>query len=273
MTIIQRVRAASLVIVALAGLTTSGCGRDVHLGAISGDGGDSGDGSGTDILWSATFEVGDLSEWMGDGHGGTYVANAAAAPIATTDTVHRGRYAGMATVTPTAMMSIDYLFRNLPSPAEAYYSAWYYVPASFTVKNWLSLMHFNGSVTGDGNNLFALWDLNLYPRPDGSLVAHLYDYLTFTNLEQVVPVAVPTAAWVHFEIFLRKAATATGEIAVWQDGVEILDTRNIVTATTDWVQWEAGGASDAVTPAMAVVYFDDAAISLSRLGTAPWATR
>jgi hypothetical protein len=247
-------------------LVASGCGRQVNLGDI-------GDGAAS-ILWSATFEVGDLSEWAGDGHGGVFVDQAPAPPSATLTVAHRGRYAGMATVMPVpGTASINYLYRNQPSVPAAYYSAWFYVPSSFTVKGWLSLIHFSNSGTADGKHLSAIWDLNLYPRADGSLIAHLYDYVTLTNLEQVVPVPVPIASWVHFEVFLRKAADATGEVAVWQDGVSILERRNVATAANDWVQWDAGASSNDVTPATAVVYVDDAAISLSRLGTSDWTRR
>jgi hypothetical protein len=253
------------ILVGCAVLVAGGCGRQVHLGDI-------GDGAAS-ILWSATFEVGDLSEWSGDGHGGAYVVdNASVAPSATLAVAHRGRYAGMATVAPVpGTASINYLFRDQPSVPAAYYSAWFYISSSFTVKSWLSLIHFNVSGSGDGKNLSAIWDLNLYPRADASLVAHLYDFVTQTNLEQALPAPVPVATWVHFEVFLRKAADATGEVAVWQDGVSILDRRNVMTAATDWVQWNAGVSSDDVAPPAAVVYVDDAAISLSRLGTSDWA--
>ena len=244
-------------------LAAGACERQVHLGDI-------GDGAAA-VLWSSTFEVGDLSEWSKDGHGGAFFDNATAGPSATSEVAHRGRFAGMATVTTMpGTTSISYLFRNQPSVPEAYYSAWFYIPTSFAVKTWLSLIHFNGSRSGDGSDLSALWDLNLYPRLDGSLVAHLYDYVAQTNLEQTVPAPVPVARWVHFEVFIRKAADATGDIAVWQDGVSILDNRNVVTAANDWLQWDVGGSSDDVTPPRAVVYVDDAAISLARLGTRDW---
>ena len=253
------------ILAGLAVLSVSGCERQVHLGEI-------GDGA-AGLLWSATFEVGNLSEWAGDGNGGAFIANAPEA-TATLGVAHRGRYAGMATVTPaTGAASISYLYRDQPSVPEAYYSAWFYVPSSFTVNTWLSLIHFNSSRSGDGGSVYPIWDLNLYPRADRSLVAHLFDYVTQTNIEESAPVPVPVATWVHFEVFLRKAADAAGEIAVWQDGVSILDDRNVATAATEWVQWNVGGSSTDVTPPTAVVYVDDAAISLSRLGTSDWGRR
>jgi hypothetical protein len=86
------------------------------------------------------------------------------------------------------------------------------------------------------------------------------------NLEQANPVPVPVATWVHFEILYRKAADATGRITVWQDGVQILDLPNLVTAPTEMIQWDAGGGSNDIAPSPATVYLDDATISLSRVG-------
>jgi hypothetical protein len=146
------------------------------------------------------------------------------------------------------------------------YSAWFYIPTSYQVRSWLSLTHFRSSQSGDGNNLVAIWDVNLYSRPDGSLIAHLFDYTKAINVEQANPIPVPIGRWFQFEVLLRKAADATGHVAVWQDGVLILDDPNVPTAPTDWVQWDAGGSSGDIVPSPATIYIDDAAISLSRIG-------
>src|SRR5690348_2332303 len=122
-----------LAAVALAALAAAACGRHVDLGTI-------GDGGAT-VLWTATFETGDLSEWLGDGGGGTYTENVSAFAAATSQLSRRGRYAGLATVAPPmmGMASLNYLFRDQPSPREGYYSAWFYIPATVTVRSWLSL--------------------------------------------------------------------------------------------------------------------------------------
>ena len=146
------------VVLGCALLAAAACDRRVNLGAI-GDGGAS-------LLWSATFEPGNLSEWMADGHGGLFNENIniALVPTATTTIAHSGRYAGLVTLSPAAgMTSTNYLFRNAPAPTAAYYSAWFYIPSSVTIGTWLSLTHFRGSQTADGNNLSAIWDVNLYP--------------------------------------------------------------------------------------------------------------
>jgi hypothetical protein len=247
------------VLVGCALLAGPACAQKVDLGAI-GDGGAS-------MLWSATFERGDLSEWTGDGQGGTFNENTLVAPAVTTALAHGGRYAGALTFSPTASMpSTNYLFRDQPSPPEAFYSAWFYVPSTIAVANWLSLTHFRESQTGDGNNLTAAWDLNLYPRPDGSLAAQLYDYIHLFNARETTPIPVPVDTWVQFEVYLKKATDDSGQVIVWQDGALILERLGLPTVITDWVQWDAGGAADASTPGPATVYVDDATISTVRIG-------
>jgi Polysaccharide lyase len=162
--------------------------------------------------------------------------------------------------------SLNYFFRLQPSPPDAYYGAWIYVAPGFSVGSWLSVVHFRGSHTGDGTDAFATWDINLYPQLDGSLAAQLYNYVTLKDLQQSIPIAFPIGRWVHFEVFLKKASDATGQLKVWQDDVEILDSEGVVTADTDWIEWSVGGASDNISPAPGFVYIDDATISTSRLG-------
>jgi hypothetical protein len=250
-----------LLVPAVAGalLGAGGCSREVHLGSI-------GDGA-ANLLWSATFEPGDLSEWTSDGQG-EIDANIAVTPTVTAAVAHKGRYAGKSTVMPPAlgMDSINYFSRLQPSPGEAYYGAWVYIAPGFAVGTWLSVVHFRGSYTGDSTNTFPVWDINLYPQPDGSLAAQLYNYVSGKNLQQSIPIVVPIGSWVHFEVFLKKTSDATGQFKVWQDDVEILDEEGVVTAQTDWLEWSVGGASNNVSPSPGLVYIDDATISVSRLG-------
>ena len=105
--------------------------------------------------------------------------------------------------------------------------------------------------------------------PGGGLAAQLGDFVQSFNLRQTVPTPVPLDAWVHFEVYLRKASDATGRVSVWQDGQLILDRPNVVTARSPLVIWEVGTGSDDVTPSPVTVYVDDAAISWSALGPIP----
>jgi hypothetical protein len=241
-------------------------------GAGGRTGGSGGAGGASTLLWKATFEPGDFSEWISDGAGGPIAENISTGPAVTTDVAHGGRYAAKATVMPTmGMASSNYLYRVAPSPTEAYYGAWYYIPSSVvSVKNWLSIIHTEASRTGDGQNTYARWDLNLYASPlaGGNLVAHLYDYVLIANREEAVPVPVPRDKWVHFEVRMVKSATTTGHIAVWQDDVLIIDDPGVATTPNDWVKWRFGAASDLIDPSPSVIYMDDVTISTTRLGSA-----
>jgi len=249
-------------LVACVALGATACGRHVYLGTAADGAGDGGSG----ILWQATFETGDLSEWLSDGNGGIYMDNLAGAPAASQDQAHRGSYSGIATFAPMTITSFSYLFRDQPSPPEAYYGAWFFIPSSVQVGSWLSLHHFGYHRMASAPETTPLWDFNVYPDTSGNLLAHLYDSTAVANTDQTNPIPVPVAKWVHFEIFYRKAADATGRITIWQDGVQILDHANVVTAPTDWVQWDVGGGSNDIAPSPATVYFDDATISLTRVG-------
>jgi len=246
-------------------LGATACGRDVYLGDL-GDGGGGADGGGG-ILWHANFEVADLSEWVGDGNGGIYMDARATKPAATADVSHQGRHSGIATFAPMGLTSWSYLYRDQPSLPEAYYGAWFFIPTTLQINSWLSVHHFGYHPTAGSADTMPVWDFHVYPTSDGSLAARLYESSTFKNFEQPNPVPVPTATWVHFEIFYRKAADATGEIIVWQDGVQILDVTNALTAPTDFGQWDAGGGSNDIAPSPAAVYLDDATISTTRVGT------
>ena len=246
-------------------LGATACGRHVYLGEL-GDGGNA-DGGNGGILWQALFEMGDLSEWESDGNGGVYTDPRATAAAATAQNSHRGRYSGVATFAPVGLTSWSYLYREQPSPPDAYYGAWFFIPATLQINSWLSLHHFGYHPTAGAADTMPVWDFHVYPTASGDLAARLYEASSMKNVEQTTPVPVPVATWVHFEIRYRKAADATGQIVVWQDGVQILDVTNVVTAPTDRIQWDAGGGSNDIVPSPAIVYLDDATISSSRVGT------
>ena len=141
------------------------------------------------------------------------------------------------------------------------------MPSTITVGAWLSLTHFSGSETGDGKNLSAIWDVNLYPLPGGGLAAQLYDYVNQVTCGRPSPFLSRLIPGCSSRCTCRKPTGPTGEVTVWQDGVQILQRSNVATVSNDWVQWDAGGACRRHTlPSPAYVYMDDAAISLVRLG-------
>src|SRR5205085_3420857 len=150
-----------------------------------------------------------------------YMDSLAGAPAPSQYQAHRGGYSGIASFAPIAVTSFSYLFREQPSPPEAYYGAWFFIPATIQVRSWLSLHHFGYHRSAGTTETTPLFDFNVYPGPDGNLIAHVYDATAMGHVDQATPVPVPVAKWVHFEILYRKAADATGRITIWQDGVQI----------------------------------------------------
>lgn len=249
----------------------AGCNEKILLGALPavdgavtpGDG--RSDGAASALLWSATFEPGDLTEWTFDGNGGTSSQNVTAEPAATDEMAHGGRFCGKAEFSPRlGMDSLSYFFRQQPSPREAYYGAWFYLPADVSVGRWVSLVHFRGSETGDGRSLDGTWDVNVYRNLAGQVVAHVYNFETETVTEQSFPpVPFPLGSWVHLEVLLRKATNSDGAFWVWQDGRLIVQIDGVPTVANDWAEWDIGGGADDTA---GTVYVDDATISLERVG-------
>ena len=56
-------------------------------------------------------------------------------------------------------------------------------------------------------------------------------------------------------------ADATGEVIVYQDGVEAFHLTDIVTDDTNWGEWYVGNLATNLVPAGSTVYVDDVEIS------------
>ena len=184
-------------------LGATACGRHVYLGSA-------GDGGGSGILWQATFETG-RSVGVAGGRQRRHLHGQPGRRARPEPGPGAPRhYSGVATFAPMTVTSFSYLFREQPSPPEAYYGAWFFIPASVQVGSWLSLHHFGYHRTAGAPETTPLWDFNVYPGPDGNLIAHLYDSMAVANTDQTNPIPVPVARWVHFEIFYRKARGRDG---------------------------------------------------------------
>ena len=217
--------------------------------------------AGTGILWQATFEPGDLSEWLGDGNGGIYMDSLAGAPAASQDKAHRGAFSGIATFSPTVVTSFSYLFREQPSPPEAYYGAWFFIPAALQVRSWLSLHHFGYHRTA-GAEITPLWDFNVYPGPDGNADRPPLRLSGHGELRPGEPDPGPGGAVGPLRDLLPQGdATRRGASRSGRTASRSSTTRTWSTAPTDLLQWDAGGGSNDIAPSPAAVYFDDATIS------------
>jgi len=60
------------------------------------------------------------------------------------------------------------------------------------------------------------------------------------------------------------AADATGAVALYQDGEELLEVTNLITDDSTWGQWYVGNLATGLRPADSKLYVDDVTIRSTR---------
>jgi hypothetical protein len=211
------------------------------------------------VPWSTGFEnrFCDYTAAAGfcyDGAPGTYTT--------VTSPAHSGRHAAAFTVLGGDRVGFQArCVRQGVLPQAAYYGAWYFVPAVAQNSAVWNLVHFQG---GDLASQHGLWDISLVNRPDGGLRVVVYDFLNHMSRNPTVPTPVPIGSWFHLELYLSRAADATGEMALYQDDQLLLQATNIVTDDTNWGQWYVGNYATGLTPASSTLYVDDVTIRAAR---------
>jgi hypothetical protein len=278
---------------AFVGLCSCACGSDFNVGS--------------DVLWSADHETGDLTEWYAPGRctpsctipaapGGLF---ADLAGVVVEGEAHSGRYALRLTDQETSDMNGPGVFRELITPPDAYYSAWYYVPRIYQTKSQWTIQKFKSRV--DSDTISHGHDLNLRTLPGGQMILYVFshdaDYLQAPLADP--PAFVPIETWFQIEALYRPRTDETGELLVWLDDRLVYDLENRRTAGSNDVLWSpcdiaediepfgqvdepdgAGGAGGADGAAGAAgeagatttgarispeIYVDDAVISLKRV--------
>jgi hypothetical protein len=149
-------------------------------------------------------------------------------------------------------------------PTEAYYGAWYYIQESATnAGNW-NLFHFQG-----GDDLDFLWDVSLANGSTDAGSTGPLNLYVYGNREFAVPPnarvsgpPVPIGSWFHIEFYWKRAQDKSGEVALYQDGIRVVNLTNIVTDNTGTGQgqWYVGNLADALQPPRSTVYVDDITI-------------
>jgi hypothetical protein len=221
---------------------------------------------GSDLLWTATHETGDFSEWMQEDAGNAITFPDGNTVEVSTETVHGGSRAAKLTISPGAdgQQHNAMLQRFGELPREAFYSAWYYLPRSVAVRTFWVIFKFQMQSAATGNQLY---DLDLVNLPSGEMSLVLYDHRTASGVTlDVTDPVVPVGRWFHIEAFYRNASDASGRATFWLDGRAIVDIANQPMAPTSWVEWDACSVGENLDPVPAVIFVDDAAISRTRVG-------
>ena len=218
------------------------------------------------LLWSAGMENGNMSEWYTNGCGGEFNSGISRSE-ASTDVALSGSYSAKATIgTPSAPESGVRLFRWCESQRnqELYYSAWYFFPQRYDAPNWWNMWQWK-SKTSSRNDAHA--QLNIANRSDGSMYFYLYYWVLKRSFGQSIA-NIPVGRWVQIEAFHRCAADSSSRVTIWQDGQLLFDVSGLPTRYSDGdCQWSVNNYSDYVNPDPTVVYIDDAAVGLSRIGS------
>lgn len=220
--------------------------------------------SGT-VLWSADHETGDISQWyypstgpFGN-YGGGMFNSGVASVTPSLDYARSGRWSLRMTIA-TPPMSGARLFRwSEPQRyGGLYYSAWYYLPRRYSVPNFWNVFQWKSKrTTGQIDPFFVL---NVGNRSDQSMFLYLYDWQNSRSYSQSVA-DIPVGRWFRIEAFYECTGGTNGRVTFWQDGVQLLDVRNVRTRYSDGdCQWSMDSYSDGLIPSPSTIYIDDAAI-------------
>ena len=237
---------------------------------------------GDDVLWSADQETGDLSQWTTAGVGQT-VFNEGDAKMptldltseppndevdvsVTTDAAHSGSYAlklsnpGNDDMRETGME----LLRVVGPVDDAFYSAWFMLPVDFTIEPSLTIARLR-SRNSEGNVLNGE-ELQLRSLPTGGYVLQVFNNSS-AFLREPLPEEPPhLEAGVWSQIEARYEAQVGGRLRVWLNGKLVYDLSGRPGATGDEVVFSVCNTGERFEPAPLVLFVDDVAVSLSRVG-------
>jgi hypothetical protein len=249
-----RTRVGTSLLVAL----LSACGESVYVGS--------------DIIWSAQHETGDLAEWTvgaAGAAGGTGMGEDEGTLSAVQDYAHSGRFAAKLTKTvDTSSIARGGGPRLVHTgvPEHAFYSAWYLVPAPYQTHSYWTIMQFDSPTM-----INAVFDrgvnLQLRSLPDGTLVLqtlfHAEAYL-LAPLAYPIP-QVPVGRWFHVEAEFHAAMNAKGKMVVWLDGKRVYDLQGRPTLDAKGLEFMVSNMLLDAEPSPVELYVDDVVISRTRI--------
>jgi hypothetical protein len=152
----------------------------------------------------------------------------------------------------------------LPVERDAYYSAWFSLPAGQALTSNLIVLRVR-SRTASEPTLFNGEEVQLRAAPNGQFVVTVFSHNpAFLRAPVATPAPlVSPGAW--FQIELRYEPQNAGRLRVWLDGTMIYDLPERPGAPGDELVLSVGNATEEVVETPLIVFMDDAAISLSRV--------
>lgn len=182
-----------------------------------------------------------------------------------TSPVHNGAFAAAFDMSPSSRGGERQTrcVREGVLPIEAYYSAWYYVPSDLPSAHDWNLFHFAGGKPG--TLLHGLWDVSMDDSAGNGLAVYIYGAVKSNgHFGQADSKPIPKDRWFQLEFYLKRAADATGEVALYQDGEELIRRASIVTDDSPFGEWYVGNYAGSLddTSSTVSVYVDDVTIRL-----------
>jgi hypothetical protein len=223
---------------------------------------------GSEFLWSAQHETGDLSEWLEGGKGGSSADLPDTSLAVSTDFAHGGKYSVKLSNAAVADYKTVRLWRQDSYPEEAYYSAWYYLPQAYVTTDDWTIMQIRAPVPGDPTVVSQFMDVDLRSLPGGDLIVTVFDhrpqYLRAPTPDPAVP--VPLGAWFQIVVYFRNVADDRGRFTLWLDGQLLYDLRR-PSGFNQTVYFTPCSVSADLAPAASVLYVDDASVSVGQVGS------
>jgi hypothetical protein len=241
-------------------------------------------------LWTGDAEEGNLNDWYNGG--GIYTSGTNTYGVST-EQKHDGIYSLKATTwfnsTQTSGVRA-FRWDESRSQRGAYYSVWVYFPEQYALTHstsngqfWNLFQFKSRSVDGRNDPVWAFYGEN-----DGTGKMKIYAGWGWggTNISGPYHISnisgksyhqsistVPVGQWVNFEAYLYQSKDFDGQVAFWQDGIQLFNFTSIRTSFDNpnynsWHannEWAVNNYNDGTSPSPSVLYIDDAAISLSRI--------
>ena len=226
-------------------------------------------------LWSAKHEGGTFDEWgTGTGASGGGFFNSGNADVeVSTEQAYSGVFSMKMTIDTTAAVDTAvraFRWQEAFTGRDLYYSGRYYLPVHHVPATFWNIMQFKSEVYDSNGVLIAnnpIFTVGLdNDGAGGALRVHAFYFGTVFGGSDVqfnqALADIPIGAWVKLEAFLHQAENATGIFRLWQDDVLIIEATGLQTKYVNgFNSWSINSYSNGLTPPVAIVFVDDAAIT------------
>lgn len=216
------------------------------------------------LVWSATHEAGDLSEWQrgGEPFGGEYDWGEVAFDVAP-DIGHLGGRGLRAFIDTSARgepsQGVRFYRRTEATPA--FYGAWFKLEDRHSVADWWSISVFYARPDASSlDDTLSLWDVRVIDTPDGGMALQFFDLESMRGELAELQGRVQPGEWFELTLYLDYRPPSDTRVGVLLNGVELFDIQHLRSSIETNVFWAVGNGAGDLSPAESTLYLDDAFI-------------